>query len=625
MSKVFHFTLRPVQGFVAQARRTRDLWAGSFLLSWLAGQALAKTRRQGGRILFPSVGDINQPTDALLAAIEGKPLSNNSTPQIGSLPNRFKAQVTDDFDAEKVVQAVQQAWRALAEAVWDKNVAPVAAQGQNTRGIWDRQVGSFWETAWVIGDDPGGGGSDADWMEARKNWRDRWPQNEGGDHCALMGDFQELSGYIRAQDSNKQDAFWEAVTNNTGHLELRVNERLCAVALVKRLFPRLGKKRLEDTIGWVPGSNEDAIGNWPSTAYMASIPWLRGFVDNPTHKEALDNYQQSVREIAGNAVFGERANPIQSLARLGPSAKLNGNFFQATSLANEAGTPLEDEAGRDTLLRELKTLQTLQKDPPCQPYYALLILDGDRLGKHLRGGDAEKISTQLADFSDAVAGVVEQRDGVTIYAGGDDVLALVAMDKALDCAVALRNKYGEAFGSEDFTASAAIVFAHYHLPLRGVMQQAHHQLDARAKAENGRDSLALCWLKASGKTAEWVTTWHDVGGSKPTDALQDLKKRVSEDAFAGGFFYHLRARYASIIEGGLVEDDKLHSLLEAEYKKTGDEGGPAQDAAASIEILLRACARHQRNQQGKAYTPESSRWQLDALRFARLLAGKETA
>ena len=34
--KYFHFTLGPVQSFVAQARRTRDFWAGSFLLSWLA-------------------------------------------------------------------------------------------------------------------------------------------------------------------------------------------------------------------------------------------------------------------------------------------------------------------------------------------------------------------------------------------------------------------------------------------------------------------------------------------------------------------------------------------------------------------------------------------------------------
>jgi CRISPR-associated protein Cmr2 len=35
-----HFSLGPVQGFVAQARRTRDFWAGSFILSYLAGQAM---------------------------------------------------------------------------------------------------------------------------------------------------------------------------------------------------------------------------------------------------------------------------------------------------------------------------------------------------------------------------------------------------------------------------------------------------------------------------------------------------------------------------------------------------------------------------------------------------------
>ena len=35
-----HFSLGPVQGFVVQARRTRDLWAGSFLLSRLALEAM---------------------------------------------------------------------------------------------------------------------------------------------------------------------------------------------------------------------------------------------------------------------------------------------------------------------------------------------------------------------------------------------------------------------------------------------------------------------------------------------------------------------------------------------------------------------------------------------------------
>ena len=41
MKRILHLSIGPVQTFVAQARRTRDFWAGSFLLSWLSGQAMA--------------------------------------------------------------------------------------------------------------------------------------------------------------------------------------------------------------------------------------------------------------------------------------------------------------------------------------------------------------------------------------------------------------------------------------------------------------------------------------------------------------------------------------------------------------------------------------------------------
>ncbi|WP_255724622.1 type III-B CRISPR-associated protein Cas10/Cmr2 [Shimazuella soli] len=39
MTKKMHFTIGPVQEFVAQSRRTRDLLASSFLLSYLAAHA----------------------------------------------------------------------------------------------------------------------------------------------------------------------------------------------------------------------------------------------------------------------------------------------------------------------------------------------------------------------------------------------------------------------------------------------------------------------------------------------------------------------------------------------------------------------------------------------------------
>ena len=64
MNDKIYFSLGPVQGFVAQARRTRDLWSGSFLLSYLAGCAINEVLAKGGEITVP---DVNK--DELLAWI----------------------------------------------------------------------------------------------------------------------------------------------------------------------------------------------------------------------------------------------------------------------------------------------------------------------------------------------------------------------------------------------------------------------------------------------------------------------------------------------------------------------------------------------------------------------------
>jgi CRISPR-associated protein Cmr2 len=83
MSQYFHFTLGPVQSFVAQARRTRDFWAGSFILSWLSAVAMREVQKQDGdgSIVFP------KPDKAFLGALE----KDGKGPRQGSVPNRFKA------------------------------------------------------------------------------------------------------------------------------------------------------------------------------------------------------------------------------------------------------------------------------------------------------------------------------------------------------------------------------------------------------------------------------------------------------------------------------------------------------------------------------------------------------
>ena len=48
-------TIGPVQEFIASARRTRDLWFGSWLLSELSREAALylSDAKVGGRLIFP--------------------------------------------------------------------------------------------------------------------------------------------------------------------------------------------------------------------------------------------------------------------------------------------------------------------------------------------------------------------------------------------------------------------------------------------------------------------------------------------------------------------------------------------------------------------------------------------
>ena len=125
--RILHFTLGPVQGFVAQARRTRDLWSGSFLLSYLVGEAMRCVIEARGEIILPKVGNGREITDPLFKALlnQGVWSDHEHKPIQGSLPNRFKARISANFDPGKCVEAVRVRWKAIAQVVWDEFLHPL--------------------------------------------------------------------------------------------------------------------------------------------------------------------------------------------------------------------------------------------------------------------------------------------------------------------------------------------------------------------------------------------------------------------------------------------------------------------------------------------------------------------
>ncbi len=182
-------------------------------------------------------------------------------------------------------------------------------------------------------------------------------------------------------------------------------------------------------------------------------------------------------------------------------------------------------------------------------YYALLAMDGDHMGQWLSGEKSPEIREVLhpkilawqeqngktdkalglhrpvspalhAAISEAlnrfavqiVPKVVGEHNGVVIYAGGDDVLAALPLNTALQCAAALRKEFSsfDVLGS-CATASAGLVLAHEMADLRYVLSSAR-KAEKQSK-DAGRDRLTVAVLRRGGEhsfaTCRWNAAWSD--------------------------------------------------------------------------------------------------------------------
>lgn len=622
--RYFHFTLGPVQGFVAQARRTRDFWAGSFILSWLAAVAMKATTAQGGTIKFPA------PDDNFMQWLEGKRIGDKPTQ--GSIPNRFKALIPEgiNFKPELVTEAVQTAWQALADKVWEQDLSFLGKQSE-AYAIWQRQIPAFWDMSWVIVEDE----TDSSALDRRKNWRTYAASNEGGVKCTMMEGWQELSGEL-SPNRKDLDRFWNKVIES-GKLgmksDLSKNETLCSIAFVKRRFSRYFHL-VEANFFQKDGYAKDwKIKGWqlpsaiPSVVYMAAVHWYEQALNeaNPTDLEAF--YNEAVK-LTGFQL-DEYETRIQCLEKArGKRAwkSLDGNVFFKTMLENK--TIFEDQAQAKQVIRALNKVNESANLEPVTPFYAILMMDGDSLGKHMSDiKKQEHITRGLELFTKKVKDIVYNNNGFLIYAGGDDVLAILPLEDAIPCAAALRTHYLTCFDGKivKTTLSGAIEFAHIKMPLTQVLKDAHALLDKVAKDETGRDALAIRVWKGGGLQIEWAQPWQIVLEcqhselyknsklTRPQAMLTLLAERFQENQekdeyFSSKFFYKLRERFTLLnppcnkenkITGFSVfktEEDAI-DLMAMEYLNSwGNKGN--KDIKEAIQIigdLLNQCRPRKRD------------------------------
>jgi len=483
-------SIGPVQTFVAQSRRTRDLWSGSYLLSLLAANAIKGAEGAGASIVRPMLED-----DPMLRWVRSG--SAGEPPRIGSVPNRLTFRLPEGADragsvATAAQEALADAWRRLCDAVWKRYVEPVAALGNETRAIWERQVGTFWEVLWVAGQE-----GEHDLLDRRKAWRTHWLPEEGGTKCNVIPQLQEISGYVRATHRVPQDAFWNEVRSRVhgraARRDLEEQERLCAVALVKRLFASVSEE--------VFGRYVD-VKHWASTVDVAAAPWREEVLR--TARPAAETFANAV--VKASPEVGRLIGPEPDGAER--FRRLDANWFHRSFVQVSKEALVASEVDRGPVLQKLEAIRKDHERGSPPIYFAVLLADGDRLGTLVQQRGSEVVSEALAKFTAAVPKLVKGHQGVSVYAGGDDVLALLPLESALPCARDLEREYRASFGARapEATLSAAVVFAHARDPLNWILEEVHRLLDDVAKDENGRSSLVAAVHRAV-TSIRWVTTW----------------------------------------------------------------------------------------------------------------------
>jgi CRISPR-associated protein Cmr2 len=637
-----HVRFTPVQDFIAEARRTRDLWAGSYLLSYLAGRALHAAVAAGGTVVSPDIAQ-NQMYAQVGASLAGRSAPDAAHPRVGTLPNHFEIEAPPEGAvgvATGAVDAWNGAWLGAARAVWSAAIGPWA--DDVTEVIWARQVGgdgdsaaSPWEGHWVVGD--------YNHLQRRKWLRAFARPAEAGMKCTMCGRREAL----RTRDSDPR-AFWAAV-----HQRLRAQgrafdidadgrERLCAVCAVKRFYPTV-----RDALPW------RIAEQYPSTATIATLPWRRAVLEAVAQGDgelaaALEAYLGALAaansRMGGLLAFGAAAM-FPHLAGLvtqdGPADLLayDGGLFCPEVVSNPR-TELP-EGDRPVILDKLEAL--LEKAcragirPPSR-FFALVAMDGDRLGQlmHVAGARKAAVSAALQGFADHARDVVEDVTpgaggpmlGRVVYAGGDDLLALFPVETALGAADRLRRLYSElvgaavsgtaagdaaaggaAEGGARPTISAGLVYAHMHTPLQVVVRRAYAVLNDEAKEAAGRNAFAVEVWKRNGAALSFSRAWDapGAGGAGYPDLLADLAAQVG-DEYTTGFLHHTAEVVATLAPS--LDRLTLVAVLTADYMKGRTHEVDAATARERVEALLRLLtmpeghARRRRDHGGAALEPD---------------------
>jgi len=370
-------------------------------------------------------------------------------------------------------------------------------------------------------------------LGAIKNIREFEQVEETGRKCSLCGErnllFCAEGNKIKLQlkpnwkvlnkiDSSKIEDF------NNSIIEIREpfdsSEGLCAICFTKRFY------------------KED---NFPSTAKIALMDTITSLEKNANAKAKIQGYKKEFSDFDDQLFFEENLN-TKYFEKQFIKADLN----RATGKFNQ----VKDEIKNAKL--------------KLSPYYAVIMFDGDSMGKWLSGLNNKetaslyvfhtKLSEALGKFSVKAREIVKEPKGRVVFAGGEDFLAFVNLNNLFAVLKELRDEFDKIVnqplnefvedGANQFSFSAGIVIAHYKMPLAEVLKWAR-TLEKEAKNyDPNKNAFAIAVLKHSGEIVKTTHRWGDETSlTKNLDTISDISLAIAKDEFSNSFAKKLSAEF----------------------------------------------------------------------------------
>jgi CRISPR-associated protein Cmr2 len=542
---------------------------------------------------------------------------------------------------------------------WQSLTAPIEPE----RGwrFWEPNDGTLYPAVYDMGERL---------LAAAKSTRPFNQLEQRGYRDALTGEYEWLTLENRQLDEGsprqRTDTLWARVAKerpawSKGDGDGRKAEHLSAFGLIKRLWPERFPQIVRGSRWYQQLKNKPDLSRYVvSTHVMALAPTLErlmrhGPAEGEKAREAFAKLEKSTARLKRPALPRRlMRRELRDSEWWETATRLPALLEQARERAGEA----EEEERVDKELSRIETALGVG----VERYYALLLMDGDRLGSWLSGDYAltfgevfhtrvkaglagyrheqldgylgmqrpvspsrhMAISSALNGFAlDLVRHVVEDEClGKVLYAGGDDVMAMLSVRDVLKAMALLRTAYSGGLPEEHAipiadselelkrgfvqwqgrlyqvmgdkaTASCGAVVAHHQAPLAAVLRELR-AAEKRAKSYhrpgNGgtminRDAFHITIVKRSGGALNLSAEWGEA-----LMLLGDLRAFLADKATSPRAVYNT-LEWLTDVPDPKGKSEILESLLA--YQLAQQSEGQTKAQARKLAERLSALAAKQ--------------------------------